>query len=146
VVAAGAAGVAVGRLRSGTTVRVTNVPTPTAAEAAACRKLTAILPSTIGDGLNTRTVAPESPLLQAWGTPAVVLRCGVGYPSDFATSTQASDVSGVLWVPTQTSDAVVYTTAYRLPRVSVAVPSHYTQSFDILSSLSDAVKQTTTGR
>jgi hypothetical protein len=146
LVVASAAGLILGNLRRDKSVRVTNLPTPSAADAAACQKLSDALPATIGDGLKTRTVTPSSPLLHAWGTPAVVLRCGVGYPPNFASSSQATEVSGILWVPTQTSDAVIYTAAYRFPRVSVAVPSHYSQSFDILTSLSDAVKRTTQGR
>jgi Protein of unknown function (DUF3515) len=126
-------------LRSGP-VHVADLPTLSAADAAACQKLSQALPATIGDGLQRRRVTPSTRLAHAWGTPGVVMRCGVGYPPNFATSSQATEVNGVLWVPTQTSDAVIYTAAYRFPRVSVAVPSQYSQSFDILTSLSGAVK------
>jgi hypothetical protein len=146
LVVAGAAGLIFGNLRRDEPVRVTDLPTPTAADAAACTKLSDALPATIGDGLKSRKVTPSSPLLHAWGTPGVVLRCGVGYPPNFATTSPGSEVGGVLWFPTQTSDAVIYTSVDRVPRVSVAVPSHYSQSFDILTSLSDAVSQTTAGR
>jgi hypothetical protein len=141
-----AAGLVVGNLRREKPVRVTNLPNPTAADAAACKKLSAALPSTIGDDLKSRKVTPSSPLLRAWGTPGVVLRCGVGYPPNFLTTSQGSEVGGVLWFPTQTDDAVIYTSVDRVPRVSVAVPSHYSQSFDILTSLSDAVRRTTGGQ
>ncbi len=90
-------------------MRVTNVPTPSPADAAACRKLSALLPSTIGDGLKTRTVHPSSPLLHAWGTPAAVLRCGVGYPPNFPSAGGAAQVDGVTWVTTSANDAVIYT-------------------------------------
>lgn len=139
-------GLILGGLQRDQPVRVTNVPSPSAADAAACRQLSAALPSTIGDGLKTRKVRPNSPLLHAWGTPGVVLRCGVGYPPNFLTTSQGGVVDGILWFPTQTTDAVIYTSVDRVPRVSVAVPSHYSQSFDILSSLSNAVKARTEGR
>jgi hypothetical protein len=140
------AGLVVGNLRREKPVHVTNAPTPTAADAAACKKLSAALPSTIGDSLKARKVTPNSPFLHAWGTPGVVLRCGVGYPPNFLTTSQGGEVGGILWFPTQTAGAVVYTSVDRIPRVSVAVPSHYSQSFDILTSLSGAVKKTTAGR
>jgi hypothetical protein len=145
LVAAGAAGLIFGELRRDKPVRVTSLPTPTAAEATACTKLSDALPVTIGDGLKSRKVTPSGPLVHAWGTPGVVLRCGVGYPPNFVTTSLGGDVGGILWFPTQTADAVIYTTVDRVPRISVAVPSHYSQSFDILTSLSDAVKKTTDG-
>ena len=75
VVAAGS-GLIVGLLRRSEPVRVTNVPTPTAAEAAACRRLAGLLPSTIGDGLKKRVVHPSSPLLHAWALRRPC--CGAG--------------------------------------------------------------------
>jgi Protein of unknown function (DUF3515) len=140
------AGLIIGNARRGGPVRVTELPSPSAADAAACKKLSDALPATIGDGLKSRKVTPASSLVHAWGTPGVVMRCGVGYPPNFATSSQATQVGGVVWIPTQISDAVVYTAAYQSPRVSVAVPSHYSQSFDILTSVSGAVRKTTQGR
>jgi hypothetical protein len=126
-------------------VRVTNVPTPNAGDAAACRKLQAVLPKVIGDGLKTRTVHPSSPLLHAWGTPAAVLRCGVGYPPNFPSDGGAAQVDGVIWVPTQAAGATVYTAVDRLPRVSLAIPDHYQVVGDLLVSIGPAIKQATTG-
>jgi hypothetical protein len=126
-------------------VVVTNIPTPNAADAAACRKLSTLLPETIGDGLHTRTVKPGSPLLHAWGTPAAVLRCGVGLPRDYDPTAIASEIDGILWYRNQVHDAVVFTTLNRTPKVSMAIPDHYRTSFDILVSLSSALKQATKG-
>ncbi len=125
---------------------MTNVPTPSASDAAACRKLNGLLPDEIGDGLKTRTVHPDSPFLHAWGTPAVVLRCGVGYPPDYQANGITGEVNGIFWYPTQTPDAVVYTAVDRLPRVSIAVPDHYQQAFDVLASLAPVMKAGTSGR
>jgi hypothetical protein len=145
MVAAGAAGLLLGDLRREKPVHVTDPPMPSAADAAACKKLAAALPATIGDDLKGRKVTPSSPYLHAWGTPGVVLRCGVGYPPNFTTTSLTGTVDGIFWFPTETKDAVVYTTVQRTPRVSVAVPSHYGQSFDLLTSLSSAIKATTVG-
>ncbi len=137
------AGIAVGQLRRAEPVRVTNVPTPTAEEAAACRKLATLLPATIGDGLKTRTVHPASPLLHAWGTPAAVLRCGVGYPPNYPSAAGAGVINGISWESTEASDAVIYTAVEREPRVSLAIPRHYPISFDLLVSLSGPITAAT---
>jgi hypothetical protein len=135
----------IGRLKGSEPVRVTNVPTPSKADFAACKKLSALLPATVGDGLKTRVVHPDSPLLHAWGTPAAVLRCGVGYPPHYDAAALPGVIDGIGWYSTEASDAVIFTTLDRLPRVSVAIPRKYPISFDILVSLSGALKQATTG-
>ena len=126
-------------------VLVTNVPTPTRSDAAACEKLSKLLPATIGDGLRTRTVHPDSPFLHAWGTPAAVLRCGVGYPPHYDAAALPGTIDGIGWYSTEASDSVIFTTLDRLPRVSVAIPHKYQISFDLLVDLSDALKKATTG-
>lgn len=145
MVAAGVGGLLLGNLRREKPVHVTDPPAPSASDAAACKRLAAALPTTIGDGLKARKVTPNSPFLHAWGKPGVVLRCGVGYPPNFKTTSLTGTVDGIFWFPTQTGDAVIYTTVQRTPRVSVAVPTHYGQSFDLLTSLSSAIKATTVG-
>ena len=136
-------GYLVGQLRRDKPVRVTNVPAPAAADAAACRKLSALLPKTIGDGLKTRTVHPASPYLHAWGTPAAVLRCGVGFPPNAPSTGGAATIDGVAWQPISARGATVYTTLDRSPRVSLAIPDHYQVAGDLLVSLSAAIKKTT---
>jgi hypothetical protein len=138
-------GFLIGQVNRDKPVRVTNVPTPGAADAAACRKLSAQLPKTIGDGLKTRTVHPASPYLHAWGTPAAVLRCGVGFPPNDPSAQGAATIDGVAWVPISAQGATVYTTLDRTPRVSLAIPDHYQVAGDLLVSLSADIKRTTTG-
>jgi hypothetical protein len=124
-------------------VVVTNVPTPSAADAAACRTLQGLLPESIGDGLHTRGVTPDSPLLHAWGTPAAVLRCGVPRPASYSSTAIPGSIDGIGWYSEQVGDATVFTTLNRSPRVSVALPKAYPIPFDLLVSLSPALKQAT---
>jgi hypothetical protein len=138
------AGFVIGLLSRDKPVHVDNVPTPNAADTAACRKLGALLPHVIGDGLKTRKVSPASPLLHAWGTPAAVLRCGVGYPPNFPSTGQAAKVDGITWVTTDADGATIYTTIERLPRVSLAIPDHYQVAGDLLVSVGPAITQATT--
>lgn len=126
-------------------VRVSNVPTPSRADEAACRRLADLLPATIGDGLKTRTVHPASPLLHAWGKPAAVLRCGVGYPPNLTADSAASEIDGVTWFNTPADDSVIFSTLDRVPRVSLAIPRTYPIPFDLLVSLSAAIRQATVG-
>ncbi len=144
LVVAFAAGLTIGQLRAAKPVRVTNVPTPNAADGAACGRLSALLPKTIGDGLKPRTVHPASPYLRAWGTPAVVLRCGVGYPPNYLSSGGAATIGGVTWLPTPANGATIYTAIDRSPLVSVAIPDHYQVTGDVLVSVGPAIAKATT--
>lgn len=142
---AGVSGFVVGQLRREKPVRVTNIPTPSAADSAACRKLSGLLPKEIGDGLKPRTVHPASPLLHAWGTPAAVLRCGVGYPPNYPSTGGSAQIDGITWLPTPAQGATVFTAIDRVPRVSLAIPEHYQVTGDLLGSLSAAIKKATAG-
>jgi hypothetical protein len=142
VVTGAVVGIVVALSGSGAVV-VTNVPTPDAAGAAACRKLSTLLPEAIGDGLHSRTVKPNSPLLHAWGTPAAVLRRGVGLPPNYDPTAGAGEIDHIVWYRTALRDATVFTAINRTPMVSVAIPNHYQSSFDILVSLSSVLKQAT---
>ncbi len=116
-------------------VAIGDVPTPSAADAAACRTLQAALPESISDGLPTRAVEPNSPLVHAWGTPAVVLRCGIERPASYDPAGVTSDINGILWYSADVGDATVFTTFRRTPRVSLAIPKSYEIPFDVLVSL-----------
>jgi len=118
-------------------------PTPAASDRAGCARLVAALPRSLGPRLDPRVVQPSTDYTRAWGRPAVVLRCGVGYPAGYLPTSTVDEVDAVSWFATQEHDDVVFTAVTRRPRVSVAVPRSYGQAFDILISLSAPVRATT---
>jgi hypothetical protein len=126
-------------------VQVGDVPNPEAQDVSDCTALTAALPKKIGDKLEKRTVEPKSPLLAAWGKPAVVLRCGVGIPSTYRPATDLTIVNNIGWFGDDRPDDVVYTTITREPRVALAVPKVHRSSFEILVDLSTAIGKNTQG-
>jgi hypothetical protein len=127
-------------------VQVGHVPTPAPADATACGALTADLPAKVGDSLSKRTVEPKSPLIAAWGKPAVVLRCGVGTPATYRPDVDLQVVDNIGWFGDERSTDTVYTSMTRRPRVAVAVPKSQGSSFDVLVDLSAAIGRHTVVR
>jgi hypothetical protein len=126
-------------------VQVSDVPTPEPQDLRDCTALSVDLPDRIGKGLEKRTVEPSSPLLAAWGKPAVVLRCGVGTPATYRPGVDLDVVNNIGWYADERADDVVYTTITREPRVALAVPRSVGSSFEILVDLSGAISKHTTG-
>jgi hypothetical protein len=126
-------------------VEVADLPAPDGQEASECAQLTADLPSKVGNGLEKREVRPKSPLLAAWGKPAVVLRCGVGTPATYRPGTDLTIVNNIGWFGDVRADDVIYTTITREPRVAVAVPKVHQSSFEVLVDLSGTLAEHTQG-
>jgi hypothetical protein len=105
-------------------------PAPTGSVAEQCAHLGNALPQRI-ESLRPRVISPRSPLVHAWGNPAVVLTCGVVKPAGYSAATaQLADVNGVSWFEQQQGNQVVWTTlrpAESGPTVNVqlVVPTHY---------------------
>jgi Protein of unknown function (DUF3515) len=111
---------------------------PTASGSAGpCAKLTAALPAKL-EGHGRRTTDPASARVTAWGSPAVVLRCGVA-----AVTTDAGDhvtVGGVGWLtPGQTGSTVVWTTVGLSPAVELSVPASVNDQENVLVDLAPAL-------
>jgi len=92
-----------------------------------CQRLLAALPDKVA-GQSRRTVT-GSTFAAAWGNPAIVLRCGVALPRDFAGSPCITR-NGIGWsVPADQADDLTLdarmTLAFRTPVVQVRVPAHY---------------------
>jgi hypothetical protein len=109
-------------------------PSVTGPVAEVCAHLNNALPQRL-ESLRPRAITPRSPLVHAWGSPAVVLTCGVRRPAGFSTtSSETTQVNAVQWYQ-QPGTTVVTWTAIRpgvvtggRPNpiyVALAVPTHY---------------------
>jgi hypothetical protein len=111
------------------------VPSPVAT--GACAGLAAALPHTL-DGRTRRTTAPVSTLVAAWGSPAVVLRCGV--PAVHTVAGDHIDVDGVSWLtPGPVNGTVVWTTTDRTTVIELTVPQSVHDQENLLGGLAPAV-------
>jgi hypothetical protein len=106
-------------------------PSPTGAVAEQCAQLDNRLPQRL-ESLRPRVISPRSPLVHAWGSPAVILTCGVGPPAGYsAASSETTGVDGVQWFEQPGASTVTWTalrpgdehgeTIY----LSLQVPTHY---------------------
>jgi hypothetical protein len=100
---------------------------PAQDQAAACRTLLEELPTSVAD--QPRRTVTGSSYAAAWGDPAIVLRCGVPLPADFA-GAPCITRNGIGWsVPPDQADGrgdeIEMTLAFRRPVVQVTVPAHY---------------------
>lgn len=127
-----------------------DVPSPPSSVAKLCGALDRALPATVG-GLPRKDPEPASPLTAGWGSPQVVLRCGVPQPpkmlSDKVEHGQDPDaVSGAVdsvdWLmEKQPHGAHRFTTANREAYVEVHVPATVDGSA-VLIDLAESLKQT----
>ncbi|WP_338700939.1 DUF3515 domain-containing protein [Streptomyces sp. Q6] len=99
------------------------VPTPDAKVTKLCRNLHELLPQKV-DGLERNDPEPRSELTAAWGSPAIILRCGVAWPDAvLKKGTMPATVNEVEWVVEKLdSGAQRMTTGGRLAYVEVTIP------------------------
>ena len=129
--------------------RVT-VPEPDGKTTKLCRNLDKSLPAKV-DGLSRDDPEPRSALTAGWGSPAIILRCGVVRPpkmTDPRVATGADPdavgggVNGVGWLMEKRDDGSSrFTTSSRLAYVEVMVPSGRDTS-GALVDLAAAIKKT----
>lgn len=122
--------------------------TPAGDQTAACRTLLEALPKSVAD--QPRRTVTGSSYAAAWGDPAIVLRCGVPLPADFA-GAPCITRNGIGWsVPADQADGlgkeVVMTLAFRRPVVQVRVPAHYRPNgpAEVMADLDRVVRTRTT--
>lgn len=135
---------AVAGCSSGAAAGTVTVPRPPAAQARLCGALHGALPAKV-DGLRRHATRPASDLTAAWGSPAIVLRCGVPRPpaltpggSHYDPTADAAEIDGVDWLPQRLSDGSVRcTTTMRRTYVEVTIPRAYAGPNGDMGSLTD---------
>lgn len=103
-----------------------------------CERLRARLPDRLLDQAG-RSTRPESPLLAAWGSPAMALRCGVPRPAAMRPESQLVTINGVDWFPQPGDRPVTFTAVGRAAYVEVTVPAKYGVAGDALIELIPAI-------
>ncbi|WP_149825380.1 DUF3515 domain-containing protein [Streptomyces tailanensis] len=128
------------------------VPSPDAAVTKLCRNLDEALPRKV-DGRDRRDPEPASPLTAGWGSPAIILRCGVPQPPKMVdpgvaegrdADAVAGAVNGVDWLMEKRDDGSYrFTTANRSAYVEVTVPAERAgeDTSPILVGLAPAIKK-----
>jgi hypothetical protein len=108
----------------------------------ACARLVDHLPNQL-QNLNSRLVSPRSPLVHAWGSRAVVLRCGVPTPAGYdPNGVSTAAVNGVDWFQQVRSDRVVWTAVRKTANIELTVPTSYDAQGGFLVEIGAAVAAT----
>jgi hypothetical protein len=129
------------------------VPTPDAKTAPLCRDLDKVLPRQV-DGLSRQDPEPRSAYTAGWGSPAIILRCGIVRPPKMVDPkvAQGDDpnaigggVNGVDWLMEKEDDGTWrFTTSGRRAYVQVTLEKKLSGSDDsaqVLMDLAGAVKK-----
>ena len=95
------------------------------------------------DGHHSRVIQPRSPLVHAWGSPPIVLRCGVAQPASYDPgSPQTATVDGVIWFQQIGQQSVTWTAIRHDADLELIVPISYDAQGGFLVELGKAIKQT----
>ena len=113
-------------------------PAPTGSAVSVCDDLREAAPETVA-GVPRRDVVTEGVAL-AWGSPPVVLRCGVTAAVGLGPTSRCDEVDGVGWYSEDLGDGYRFTTVGREVPVEVTVPDDYAPEGSVLLDLADAVK------
>jgi hypothetical protein len=121
-------------------------PAASPAVAARCARLGDLLPQRL-ESLRPRVITPRTPLVHVWGSPPVVLTCGVPAPAGYLPqSSETTAVNGVRWFERAGSDSVAWTAlrpgaaAGQTIFVRLDVPTSYPGQGAFLVDLADALK------
>lgn len=115
------------------------VPTPPASVVRLCTALHGRLPQRL-HGRPRRATTPRSPLVTAWGSPAIVVRCGVPRPSGLRPTSELAVLDGVSWLALPPDRPVTFTAVGRRAYVEVTVPPKYNPPGDVLLELAAPIK------
>ncbi|WP_328874067.1 DUF3515 domain-containing protein [Streptomyces sp. NBC_00287] len=125
------------------------VPSPDAKTSGLCKNLDKVLPAKVA-GESRRDPEPASVLTAGWGSPEIILRCGVAQPPKMIDpkvaeghdpDAVAGGVNGVDWLmEEQDGGAYRFTCANRSAYVEVTVPEGVDSSAALID-LASAVKK-----
>jgi hypothetical protein len=121
----------------------TAVPSPAAEVTKLCQNLDKVLPAKV-DGLSRQDPEPASALTAGWGSPAIILRCGVERPSEMNDpEADGVEADGVGWLLQQRDDGSFrFTTTLRKAYVEVALPKERTEhGLAPLADLAPAIRK-----
>nr|WP_202497948.1 DUF3515 domain-containing protein [Streptomyces sp. SID5469] len=115
------------------------VPSPDAKVTELCQNLDKVLPKKV-DGLERKDPEPRSALTAGWGSPAIILRCGVERPAEMLDpKASTTEVNGVGWLVREHDDgSYVFTTSLRRAYVEVRLSAE--QAKNGAGSLVDLAK------
>lgn len=129
------------------------VPSPDAKTAGMCRALHEVLPNKV-DGRSRNDPEPRSAYTAGWGSPAIILRCGIVRPPkmidpDVATGDDPNavggGVDGVDWLMEKEDNGTYrFTTANRKAYVQLILPKQLAGQDDsagVLTDLASSVKK-----
>jgi hypothetical protein len=114
-------------------------PDPSADVATVCEAILDDAPASVA-GQDAVRVAPAD-AGRAWGSPAIVLRCGVDRPARLQTNSRCDVVDEVGWFTQEDDERFVFTTIGRTAYVEVSVPRRYDPPADALADLAATVKR-----
>ncbi|KAA1423985.1 DUF3515 domain-containing protein [Mumia zhuanghuii] len=114
-------------------------PEPAADVATLCSDLLDDAPGAVA-GQDAVRVAPEG-AGRAWGSPAIVMRCGVERPADLGAASRCDMVDGIGWFTQEDDDYYVFTTIGRTAYVEVSVPRRYDPPADALTDLAATIDE-----
>jgi hypothetical protein len=112
--------------------------TPIAGTADVCAALVASLPDLV-DGAQRQEITPAEDGVAAWGSPAILLRCGVPQPEQYEPTSELVEVNGVAWLPVDGVDGQVFFATGRTAWIRVDVPDAYAPEANALLDLAAAV-------
>ncbi|MFD1826422.1 DUF3515 domain-containing protein [Mumia zhuanghuii] len=78
---------------------------------------------------------------RAWGSPAIVMRCGVDKPAGLESTSRCDVVDDVGWFTQEDADVYVFTTIGRRAYIEVTVPREHEPPSDALSDLAALVAE-----
>jgi hypothetical protein len=86
---------------------------------------------------------PRTPLVHVWGSPPIVMRCGVATPPGYdPSSALVATVNGVRWFQHNDGDRVTWTAVRRGANIELVVPKFYEGQGGFLVELASSIKQT----